>query len=110
MQPASPHAAQKLGIAIIHQEPLSFPDLSVAENIYIGHPLPRGPFGQIDWREMLRKRYSRARPCTPMMARQQMGVRAMLYRLRAKIDLAAIAEEEVRATGWDRSDYAPAGA
>jgi predicted unusual protein kinase regulating ubiquinone biosynthesis (AarF/ABC1/UbiB family) len=57
--------------------------------------------------EMVRKRYSRARPCTPMMARQQLGWRAMLYRLAAKIDVAPIAEEEVRATGWDRSDYAP---
>jgi aarF domain-containing kinase len=56
--------------------------------------------------EMVRKRYSRARPCTPMMARQQMGWHAMLYRLRAKIDVAPIAEQEVRATGWDRSDYA----
>jgi predicted unusual protein kinase regulating ubiquinone biosynthesis (AarF/ABC1/UbiB family) len=57
--------------------------------------------------EMVRKRYSRARPCTPMMARQQLAWRAMLYRLRAKVDVAPIAEEEVRATGWDRSDYAP---
>ena len=55
--------------------------------------------------EMVRKRYSRARACTPMMARQHMGWRGMLYRLRAKVDIAAIAEEEVRATGWDRSDY-----
>jgi predicted unusual protein kinase regulating ubiquinone biosynthesis (AarF/ABC1/UbiB family) len=58
--------------------------------------------------EMLRKRYSRARACTPMMTRQQFAWHAMLYRLRAKIDVAAIAEEEVRATGWDRSDYARA--
>jgi predicted unusual protein kinase regulating ubiquinone biosynthesis (AarF/ABC1/UbiB family) len=57
--------------------------------------------------EMVRKRYSRARACTPMMARQQMAWQAMLYRLKAKIDVAPIAEEEVRATGWDRSDYAP---
>src|SRR3954462_10852055 len=46
----SPHAAQRLGIALIHQEPLSFPDLSVAENIFIGRgELPRGALGQIDW-------------------------------------------------------------
>ena len=57
--------------------------------------------------EMVRKRYSRARACTPMMARHQLAWHAMMYRLRAKIDVAAIAEEEVRATGWDRSDYAP---
>src|ERR687892_1479492 len=29
--------AQRLGIAAIYQEPLIFPDLSVAENIFIGH-------------------------------------------------------------------------
>jgi predicted unusual protein kinase regulating ubiquinone biosynthesis (AarF/ABC1/UbiB family) len=56
--------------------------------------------------EMVRKRYSRGRPSTPMMARQHFGWRAMLYRLKAKVDVAPIAEAEVRATGWDRSDYA----
>ena len=56
--------------------------------------------------QMLRKRYSRSRPCTPSIARQSFGIRAILYRLRAKIEVAPIAEEEVRATGWDRSDYA----
>jgi len=59
------------------------------------------------FREMVRKRYSRARPCTPIIARQHLGWRAMLYRLKAKVEIAPIAEEEVRATGWDRSDYAP---
>ena len=56
--------------------------------------------------EMVRKRYNRARACTPIIARQHMGWRGMLYRLQAKVDVAAIAEEEVRATGWDRSSYA----
>jgi len=57
--------------------------------------------------EMVRKRYNRARPCTPILARQHLGWRAMLYQLRAKVDIVPIAEEEVKATGWDRSDYAP---
>jgi aarF domain-containing kinase len=57
--------------------------------------------------EMARKRYSRAWACTPTIARQQLADRAMLYRLRARIEVAPIAEEEVRATGWDRSGYAP---
>src|SRR5207302_9272325 len=57
--------------------------------------------------EMVRKRYNRARPCTPVIARQNLGLRAMLYRLKANIDVRPIAEEEVKATGWDRSDYAP---
>ena len=56
---------------------------------------------------MVRKRYNRARPSTPMSARQQFALRAMLFRLNAKLDIAPLAEEEVRATGWDRSDYAP---
>jgi aarF domain-containing kinase len=56
--------------------------------------------------EMVRKRYSRSRPCTPAIARQNFGVRSMLYRLRARIDIRPIAEEEVKVTGWDRSEYA----
>jgi predicted unusual protein kinase regulating ubiquinone biosynthesis (AarF/ABC1/UbiB family) len=56
--------------------------------------------------EMVRKRYSRARSSTPALARMNFGVRSMLYRLKAKIDIRPIAEEEVKATGWDRSDYA----
>ncbi len=56
--------------------------------------------------EMIRKRYSRARPNTPSIARCQFAMRAILYQLRAKIDLQLIAEQEVKATGWDRSEYA----
>jgi aarF domain-containing kinase len=55
--------------------------------------------------EMVRKRYSRARSITPMITRQQFGWRAMLYQLKARFDVAPIAEEEIRVTGWDRSDY-----
>jgi hypothetical protein len=55
---------------------------------------------------MVRKRYNRARPCTPAIGRQNFGLRAMLYRLKAKIDIRPITEEEVKATGWDRSEYA----
>lgn len=34
---SSPHAALSLGIAMIHQEPSGFPDLSVAENLLVGN-------------------------------------------------------------------------
>ncbi|MBA3416541.1 MAG: sugar ABC transporter ATP-binding protein, partial [Chloroflexia bacterium] len=34
---ASAQDAQRLGVAAIQQEPMIFPDLSVAENIFIGH-------------------------------------------------------------------------
>ena len=33
---SNPIVAQKLGITLIHQEPISFPDLSVAENLVLG--------------------------------------------------------------------------
>jgi aarF domain-containing kinase len=75
-----------------------------------------GPFDfadEVDFRrgidlftEMVRKRYSRSRPTTPVLARQNFGLRSLLYRLKAKIDCRPIAEEEVKATGWDRSAYA----
>jgi hypothetical protein len=58
--------------------------------------------------EMVRRRYARSRPSTPLINRWDLGFRAFLYRLGARVDLRRIAEEEVRAPGWDRSDYAPA--
>lgn len=53
-QMESPRHALELGIALIHQEPLTFPDLTVAENIFVGHQPARGPLKSIDWREMNR--------------------------------------------------------
>jgi predicted unusual protein kinase regulating ubiquinone biosynthesis (AarF/ABC1/UbiB family) len=58
------------------------------------------------FKELIAKRYSRSRPCTPAIARMNFGMRSILYRLKAKIDVRPIAEEEVKATGWDRSAYA----
>ena len=47
---ASPLEAQRAGIATIYQELLLFPELTVAENIFMGHA-PRGRFG-LDWTKM----------------------------------------------------------
>lgn len=44
--------AQKAGIAAIHQEASMFPELSVAENIYMGHHLVHPRIGRLDWRRM----------------------------------------------------------
>jgi rhamnose transport system ATP-binding protein len=51
---ASPIAAQRLGITLIHQEPISFPDLSVAENLVIGQIGAR-PLGRVRWAELARE-------------------------------------------------------
>ncbi|MEQ1945506.1 sugar ABC transporter ATP-binding protein [Mesorhizobium sp. VNQ89] len=48
---ANPLAAQKLGITLIHQEPISFPDLSVAENLVLGRG-DDGWFSRVPWAEM----------------------------------------------------------
>jgi rhamnose transport system ATP-binding protein len=45
-----PNDAITQGIALIHQEPMMFPDLSVAENIFIGRQPRRA--GKIDWDAM----------------------------------------------------------
>jgi rhamnose transport system ATP-binding protein len=46
----NPHAAQDLGITLIHQEPISFPDLSVAENLVLGRE-KGGPLSRVPWAE-----------------------------------------------------------
>ena len=51
---AGPAHARSLGIAVVHQEPRLFPDLSVAENVFIGHA-PAGPLRTVDWGEMRRQ-------------------------------------------------------
>jgi rhamnose transport system ATP-binding protein len=44
-----PAAARDLGIAVMHQQPNLFPDLDVAENVFVGR-LPRTRLGRVDWR------------------------------------------------------------
>ena len=49
-QQGSPRLAREQGIAIIYQEPSLFPDLSLAENVYVGRQPKTG--GRIDWATM----------------------------------------------------------
>ncbi|QQR37998.1 sugar ABC transporter ATP-binding protein [Devosia rhizoryzae] len=48
------HSAAQMGITAIHQETVLFDELSVAENIYLGHT-PTNRFGMIDWKTMRRE-------------------------------------------------------
>jgi rhamnose transport system ATP-binding protein len=50
----SPTQAQDLGIAVVQQEPMLFPDLDVAENVFMGRH-PRDGFGRVDWKRMYRE-------------------------------------------------------
>ena len=51
----NPRAATALGIALIHQEPLLFPDLDIAENIFVGRQLMGGLPRHIQWTAMHRE-------------------------------------------------------
>ncbi len=50
----SPHQAQAAGMATMYQELSLYPELSVAENIFMGHAPRRGGdrFGVVDWGSM----------------------------------------------------------
>jgi len=48
---SNPREAFRHGIATVHQELLLFPELSVAENIFLGHAR-RNRVGGVDWRAM----------------------------------------------------------
>ena len=48
---SSAQAAIDAGVTAIHQETVLFDELSVAENIFLGHA-PRTRFGTIDWRKI----------------------------------------------------------
>ncbi|CED92156.1 MAG: sugar ABC transporter ATP-binding protein [Actinomyces succiniciruminis] len=50
---ADPADAQNNGVAVVYQEVNLCPNLSVAENVMLGHEPKRGPF--INWREMRRQ-------------------------------------------------------
>ena len=49
---SSPLEAQRRGIVLLHQEPISFPDLSVAENLSIGRRR-EGPLARMRWGVMV---------------------------------------------------------
>ncbi len=49
----STRRAQEQGIAVIYQEPSLFPDLTLAENVFVGRQPLRG--GRLDWAAMARE-------------------------------------------------------
>lgn len=45
-------AAKEAGIAAIYQHIIAYPDLTVAENIFLGHELTTGFMNKLDWNQM----------------------------------------------------------
>ena len=48
--PSTPHDAQEIGIATIYQEFTLAPNMTIAENVFLGREPGRGPF--VSWRRM----------------------------------------------------------
>ncbi len=98
VQIPSPHAAADLGIALIHQEPLTFPDLDVAENIFAGRQPLRGQ--SVNWSEM----YKRAQDLLTSLGVQidpHTKVRGMSIADQQMIEMAAALSQDVKVVLMD---------
>ena len=77
--------------------------------------LQNGPFdfGDVDelrslinkFIQLARKRHTCGQSSTAILSRNDLATRGMLYRLGAKIDLTAIRDREVVATGWEHTRH-----
>jgi len=54
LKAVTPRAATRAGIATVYQELLLFPDLTLAENVFLGHA-PKTGLGTLDWGRMRRE-------------------------------------------------------
>ncbi len=98
VQIPSPHVAADLGIALIHQEPLTFPDLDVAENIFAGRQPLKGR--AVDWDTM----YKRARELLTSLGVQidpRAKVRGMSIADQQMIEMAAALSQAVKVVLMD---------
>ncbi|WP_448950317.1 sugar ABC transporter ATP-binding protein [Labrys neptuniae] len=74
VQFSSPRDAWAAGITAIHQETIMFDELSVAENVFMGH-MPKGAGGLVDWnaiqartRDLLKRLDADIDPAEPLKA------------------------------------------
>ena len=91
----SPRDAQKAGIAVVYQELLLFPELTVAENIFIGHA-PKKSLRRLDWAAMR----TRARAVLDSLDSQDLGVDDLVGTLsvanRQRVEIAKALSQDAR--------------
>lgn len=51
----NPRASRALGISVVHQDPVTFPDLTAAENLMFTGSVPRRRAGLLDWTSVRRR-------------------------------------------------------
>ncbi len=91
----NPHGAQAAGVATIYQELSLYPELTVAENIFMGHA-PRNRFGILDWGAMR----SRANEILASLEIHDMDVNAKVKTLtvgkRQRVEIAKALSQNAR--------------
>lgn len=91
----NPHHATELGIALIHQEPLAFPDLSVAENIFVGRQPTFKKSGLVRWSAI----YSRAEELLKSLGlsiNPKTKIRHLSFADQQMVDVAAALSQQAR--------------
>ena len=105
----SPREARKLGIATVYQELLLFPELTVAENVFLGHA-PRSRWGGIDWSAMR----ARARDLLDSLDSHDLDIDAKVGTLsvanRQRVEIAKALSQDARVLIMDEPTAALADA
>jgi rhamnose transport system ATP-binding protein len=90
---SGPRDAATSGVALIPQEPQTFPDLTVAENIFIGRQ--PGRFGVVDWR-VLNEKAEQLLKTLGVTLNPRAPVRGLSVADRQMIELAAALSRDAR--------------
>jgi rhamnose transport system ATP-binding protein len=106
---ATPRDAHAAGIATVHQELLLFPELTVAENIFLGQT-PKTKLGMLDWPAMR----SRARALLDSLDSPELDIDAKVGTLsvanRQRVEIARSLSQEARVVIMDEPTAALADA